>query len=320
MNAGDNLVQAARSALADAMEAEDAVMLLGEDVGTGGPFGLTRGLADKHGVGRVRNTPICEGSFVGAAVGLALAGGRPFVDIMFDDFATLASDQLFNNAAKIHFMSGGRYSVPLTIWTVAGAEGRWGAQHSQSLAGWFAQVPGIKVLSPSSPKMMYSSVLEALTDPDPVVLFVDRRLLYSRAELPGDDGSPWQARVIKGGSDVTVAASGSLAHSALEAAHAFPDGVVEVIDLQRLAPIDVSVIVESVARTSRLVIAHDEARCGGIAAAVASEVYERGYWSLEAPIQRVTCPPTPVPFAGPLEDAYVVSATDIVDAIALVRE
>jgi pyruvate/2-oxoglutarate/acetoin dehydrogenase E1 component len=310
----DNLVQAARSALAEAMEADESVVVLGEDVASGGPFALTRALHERYGDRRVRNTPISEASFMGVGVGMALGGARPFVDVMFNDFVTAASDQLFNHAAKIHFMSGGRYSVPLTVWTIAGAGTRWGAQHSQRLDGWFAQVPGLKVLVPSSPAMMHSSVAAALADPDPVVVLADRELLYKRGTLPGDDGSPWQPRVVREGSDVTLLASGRLVWLALEVAAEMSSSV-EVIDLQLAAPLRIEPIRSSLAKTARLVIVHDEVACGALGAMLESAVYESCFWDLEAPVVRVTSPATPVPAAASLEDAYMLDAEDIRDGI-----
>jgi pyruvate dehydrogenase E1 component beta subunit len=314
MSPTQNLIQAARNALAARMVADERVVVLGEDVSGGGPFALTKGLIEEHGERRVRNTPICEGTFVGAAVGMALGGRRPLVDIMFNDFLTVASDQLFNAAAKTYFMSGGRYSVPLTVWTVAGAEGSWGAHHSQHLAGWMTQLPGLKVLAPSTPAMMAASMTAALEDPDPVVLLVDRPLLYSRAGLPGDDESPWQPRVVRPGDDVTVLASGRTTHVAVEAAEGLSASV-EVIDLQRVAPLDIEPIVASVQRTKRLVIVHDEVSCGGLTTLLESEIVSRAFWDLDAPVLRVTSPATPVPAATVLEQAYIVGADDVARAI-----
>jgi pyruvate/2-oxoglutarate/acetoin dehydrogenase E1 component len=309
-----NLIQAARSALDGAMREEPGVVVLGEDVASGGPFGLTKKLADSYGTDRVRNTPISEGAIMGAAVGLALAGGRPFVDLMFNDFVTAASDQLMNHAAKVHFMSGGAYSVPLTVWTVGGAGTRWGAQHSQRLDGWLAQVPGLKVLSPASPAMTRVAVAEALADPDPVVVFVDRALLYDRRPLPRDDGSPWTARVVQKGDALTVAATGRLVHLAMEASRGA--GIdAEVVDVQRLAPLEVGPVVESLDRTSRLLVLHDEAAMGAMSALLVEAVYEQGFWSLDAPIKRLTAPATPVPAAAELEDAHVIGGEDIVRAM-----
>jgi pyruvate/2-oxoglutarate/acetoin dehydrogenase E1 component len=307
---GSTTVQAARSGLEEAMRQDERVVVIGEDVTAGGPFTLTKGLVERYGTERVRNTPICEGAFTGASVGLALAGGRPFVDIMFNDFVTAASDQLFNNAAKIHYMSGGRYSVPLTVWTIAGAGTRWGAHHSQHLEGWLAQVPGLKVLAPSSPEMMRRSVGAALEDPDPVVIVADRSRLMSRDPLPGDDGSPWSARTIRAGSDMTLLASGRLAHLALVVADSI-DVSVEVIDLQRLAPLDISAVIASLERTSRLAIVHDEAAPGPLSSMIASRVYDEGFWLLDAPIRVLTSPHAPIPAGAQLEDSYMIGSADI---------
>ncbi len=304
---GPTYTEAARKALGAAMEGDDSVYVLGEDVTAGGPFGITKGLVDAHGTDRVRNTPISEGAVAGAAVGLALAGKRPFLDLMFNDFITLASDQLFNNAAKIHFMGGGRYSVPLTIWTTVGGASRWGAHHSQRLDGWFTQVAGLKVLAPSTPAAVGAAVTAALADPDPVVILADRPLLYSRAELAEADASPWATRRIAAGDDVTIATTGRLAHLAVKVAGE-AEVSADILDLQRLAPFDATPVIESARRTSRLLILHDEVSCGAIAPAIATAVYDAVGSGLAAPIARVTSPATPVPAGAVLEDAYAVSA------------
>lgn len=310
----ETLIEAARNGLAEAMRADPGVMALGEDVTSGGPFGLTKGLSAEFGPNRIRNTPISEASFVGVGIGLALGGAHPLIDVMFNDFLTLASDQLFNHAAKIHFMSGGRYSVPLSVWTVGGAGTRWGAQHSQRLDGWLSQIPGLKVVSPSSPEMMRNTMREALSDPDPVVILVDRTLLYSRTALPGDDGSPWQARIVSEGNRVTVAASGRLTHMALEFARNRP-GEIELIDLQRLAPLDITTVCKSVEKTNRLVLLNDEVSNGGLVASLALAVYDRAYWLLDAPIAHLTSPSTPVPAAPNLEDAFMITSSAIESVI-----
>jgi pyruvate/2-oxoglutarate/acetoin dehydrogenase E1 component len=302
----------------EALMAEDeTVLVLGEDVAVGGPFGLTKDLAKRFGAERVRNTPISEAATMGVAVGLALAGRRPIVDLMFDDFLTLASDQLFNHAAKIHHMSGGRRSVPLTVWTTGGAGTRWGAQHSQRIDGWLAGVPGLKVLAPTTPAMAAASLSAAVDDPDPVVILADRTLLYRRWELPGDDGSPWANRLVHEGSDLTIAASGRTVALALEAVE--ETGVsADVVDLQRIAPLDVSVLVPSIERTSRLLVVHDEAAGTGVADRVARAAYEQAFWLLDAPVEIVTPPATPVPAAPVLEDAFQVQRNDIAAAIGRV--
>ncbi len=308
------LLASARSALQVALREDQRVRVLGQDVTAGGPFGLTKTLVNEFGTARICNTPISEGAIMGTAIGLALGGERPFVDLMFCDFLTAASDQLFNHAAKINFMSGGRYSVPLTVWTIGGAGTRWGAQHSQRLDGWLTQVPGLKVLAPASAAAAANAMAAAFDDPDPVVIIADRALLYRKDELPGDDESPWNTRTVRAGQDMTVAATGRLVHLALEAGQESATDI-EVLDLQRLAPLDISRVVESVERTSRLLILHDEAATGGFAASLSAAVYENAFAALDAPIQRLTSPPTPVPAAPNLEDAYVVDVNDIAKAI-----
>jgi pyruvate dehydrogenase E1 component beta subunit len=298
------------------MDADPDIVVLGEDVAAGGPFGLTKGLAERHGRERVRNTPISEGATMGAAIGLALAGRKPLVDLMFNDFLTLASDQLFNHAAKLHFMSGGKQSVPICIWTTGGSGTRWGAQHSQRLDGLLAAVPGLKLLAPSTPAMAASSLAAGLQDPDPVVILADRTLLYERWELPGEDGSPWRSRLVSRGDEVTIVASGRTVALALEAVARL--GIdADVIDLQRIAPLDITAVIASVQRTSRLLVVHDEAAGGGVAERVASEVmsYEEAFWSLDAPVEFVRGAPTPVPAGPELEDAYRVSSASIEAAI-----
>jgi pyruvate dehydrogenase E1 component beta subunit len=307
-------IQAGRDALDAAMAGDSRVMVLGEDVGAGGPFGLTKGLVDAHGTDRVRNTPISEGAVMGVAIGLALGGRRPFVDLMFCDFVTAASDQLFNHAAKIRFMSGGTYSVPLTVWTIGGAGTRWGAQHSQRLDAWLAQVPGLKVLAPATPAAAAAAVGAALADPDPVVLFADRSLLYSRTPLPGDDESPWRSRVVQRGTEITIAATGRLVHVALEAARTTGSSV-EVVDVQRLAPLDVDPVIESAARTGKVLVLHDEAGPGAMAALISTAVYDEAFWTLDAPIMQLTSPSTPVPAAARLEDEYRLDVNSVALAI-----
>ncbi|WP_276947607.1 alpha-ketoacid dehydrogenase subunit beta [Ferrimicrobium acidiphilum] len=314
-----SLIQAARSALLESMNHDRGVLVLGEDVASGGPFGLTKGLAEEFGTDRVRNTPISESFFIGVGIGLALAGARPLVDIMFNDFLTLVSDQLFNQDAKIHFMSGGRHSVPLTVWTIGGAGTRWGAQHSQRLDGWLTQIPGIKVLAPSSPAMMFKSMKAALADHNPVVLMVDRSLLHSQEDLPGDNGSPWNSRIVLPGRDLTLVSTGRLIHLSLDVAQSFP-GRVEIIDLQRTRPIGVDLIRESVTKTGKLLVVHDEVSNGGFLASIALAIYDSVYFSLDAPIAHLTSLGTPVPAAPELEDAFLIDSLSIKRAITEILE
>jgi pyruvate/2-oxoglutarate/acetoin dehydrogenase E1 component len=315
-----SMIEAARTALDERMHAEAGVVVLGEDVVEGGPFGLTKGLAERHGNERLRNTPISEAAVMGAAIGLALGEKRPFVDLMFNDFMTVASDQLFNHAAKIRFMSGGRYSIPLVVWTVGGAGTRWGAQHSQRLDGWFAQVPGLKVLAPSTPAAAYAAVTEAIADPDPVVVLADRSLLFESGGLPGDERiDPWRARRVLDGDRLTVVATGRLVHLARDVALA-ADLSVDLLDVQCIAPLDIQPILESLERTARILIVHDEAGGAGAAATLAAAVYEQGFWLLDAPVGRLTSPATPVPAAAGLEDAFCITAEKIESAMRSVLE
>jgi pyruvate/2-oxoglutarate/acetoin dehydrogenase E1 component len=310
------VTQAARQALADTMAADDTVVVIGEDVASGGPFGLTKQLAERHGAERVRNTPISEGAVMGVAVGLALAGGRPVVDLMFNDFVTAASDQLFNHAAKLHFMGGGRAAVPITVWTTGGAGTRWAAQHSQRLDGWFAAVPGLKLLAPASPAATYAAVSAAVADPDPVIVFADRSRLLTRDPLPGDEGEidPWRSRTVRRGGRLTLATTGRLVHLACVIADEEQLDV-EVVDLQRLAPLDVEGVLTSLDRTGRLLLVHDEAAPGAMTAMLATAVVEQGFWLLDAPIARLIAPATPVPAGAELEDAHVIDADDLKHAI-----
>lgn len=309
-------IEAARRELSSLMDDDDSVVVLGEDVADGGPFGLTKGIARRVGKARVRNTPISENAVVGVGVGLALGGRRPFVDLMFNDFLTLCSDQLFNHAAKIEYMSGGRYQVPLTVWTVAGGGLGWGAQHSQRLDGWIMQVPGLKLLVPSDPKAVAASLRAAVLSESPVVVMADRELLYSTDGLPGDWESPWKSRIVRNGSAATVVTTGRLAHLALEVAER--DGIdAEIIDLQCLAPLDHRLIVDSVSRTGRALIIHDEAEGLGVSTYIASVVYREAFGQLMEPIRTLTSPPTPVPAGVPKESEYRISAEEIAEVMSV---
>ena len=299
-----------------AMSSDERIAILGEDVGEGGPFGLTKDLASRFGDERIRNTPISEGGVMGVAIGMALGGMHPVVDLMFNDFITLASDQLFNHAAKLHFMSGGRLRVPLTVWTVGGAGTRWGAQHSQRLEGWLIQVPGLKVLAPSTAETMAASMSAALQTDDPVIVFADRSLLYQRGNsISGSSTSPWRSRIVKEGNDVTLATCGRLLPMAYDLATRNASPSIEVIDLQVLAPMDVDTILRSVERTGRLLIVHEGGTNGSVADVIAARVADAGFWSLDAPIRRVVPPATPVPAAPNLEDSYMIGEEQILSAI-----
>jgi pyruvate dehydrogenase E1 component beta subunit len=300
------------------MRADPRVLVLGEDVAEGGPWGATAGLAEEFGEERVRNTPISEAAICGIAIGAAQSGRRPVVEVMFVDFLTLALDQLVNQAAKAHFMSGGQLEVPLVLRTQGGAGQRGGAQHSQSLEAWLAHVPGLKVVLPSTAADAAGLLASAIADPNPVVV-VENKTLYFRKEQVPEDGERVPiglARLARPGQDVTVVALSRLVPEALAAADELAEeGIeLEVIDPRTLVPLDLDTIVESVSRTHRLVIAHEAVTHGGFGAEIAAQVQEAAFDELDAPIARVGAPFSPVPFSPPLEDAYLPGRTEVTAA------
>jgi acetoin:2,6-dichlorophenolindophenol oxidoreductase subunit beta len=315
-------LQAITDTLSEAMRANSTVLIIGEDVAEGGPWGATRGLAEAFGAERVRNTPISEAAICGIAIGAAQSGLRPVVEIMFIDFVTLALDQLVNQAAKGHFMSGGQLTVPLVVRTQGGAGQRGAAQHSQSLEAWLTHVPGLKVVMPSTASDAAGLLASAIADPNPVV-FVENKTLYFRKEdIPDDrpDVPIGRARVVRAGRDVTVVALSRLVAEALAAAEELAAGgiEVEVIDPRTLVPLDIATIVESVGRTHRLVVAHEAVAHGGFGAEVVAQVQQAAFDELDAPIRRVGAPFAPVPFSPPLEDAYLPGRRDVVTAVRAV--
>jgi acetoin:2,6-dichlorophenolindophenol oxidoreductase subunit beta len=315
-------LQAITDTLSEAMRADSTVLIIGEDVAEGGPWGATRGLAEAFGAERVRNTPISEAAICGIAIGAAQSGLRPVVEIMFIDFVTLALDQLVNQAAKGHFMSGGQLTVPLVVRTQGGAGQRGAAQHSQSLEAWLTHVPGLKVVMPSTASDAAGLLASAIADPNPVV-FVENKTLYFRKEDIPDDGPDvpiGRARVVRAGRDVTVVALSRLVAEALSAAEELAAGgiEVEVIDPRTLVPLDIATIVASVGRTHRLVVAHEAVAHGGFGAEVVAQVQQAAFDELDAPIGRVGAPFAPVPFSPPLEDAYLPGRRDVVTAVRAV--
>jgi pyruvate/2-oxoglutarate/acetoin dehydrogenase E1 component len=302
-------------ALFDAMRADERVFVIGEDVAEGGPYTATAGLAEEFGVERVINTPISEAAICGVAIGAAQSGRRPVLEIMFIDFITLALDQLVNQAAKAHFMSGGQLTVPLVVRTQGGAGQRGGAQHSQSLESWLTHIPGLKVVMPSRAADVRGLLASAIADPNPVV-FIENKTLYFRREDVPDDPEPvpiGRANTLREGRDVTIVALSRLVSEGLAAADRLAgDGVeAEVLDPRTLVPLDLETIVESVRRTNRLVVAHEAVEHGGFGAEVAAAVQAAAFDYLDAPIERVGAPFTPVPLTPPLEDAYLPGAEEI---------
>jgi pyruvate dehydrogenase E1 component beta subunit len=308
-------VKAINGAMAKAMRSDERVFVLGEDVAEGGPYTTTAGLAEEFGTGRVINTPISESAIAGVAVGAAQSGMRPVLEIMFIDFITLALDQVVNQAAKAHFMSGGQLSVPMVLRTQGGAGTRGGAQHSQSLEAWLTHIPGLKVVMPSTAVDAGGLLATAIEDPNPVVFIENKTLYFKREEVP-DEIEPvplGRARVMRKGDDVTIVALSRLVGDALSAAERLAgEGVeAEVIDPRTLVPLDLETIVRSVEKTNRLVIAHEAVEHGGFGAEIAAEVQAVAFDHLDAPIERVGAPFSPIPLSPPLEDAYIPGADDI---------
>ncbi len=312
-------IEILRQALDEELARDQTVHLLGEDVAAGGAFGVTKGLAQKHGAGRVRNTPISEAAITGIATGAALCGLRPVLEIMLIDFATLALDCLVNQTAKYRYMSGGQLAVPMVVRTQAGAAGGAAAQHSQSLEAWFIHVPGLVVVAPSSPVEAYGLLKSAIRLGDPV-LFIEHKRLYAQKEtLVTDLELPpiGKARVVRPGSDVTVIAYSAMVRDALDAAEELARSGIsaEVIDLRTLLPLDMGTIAASVAKTHRVVIAHEAVRNGGVGAEIAARIACDLFDELDAPIVRVGCPFAPIPFAPELERALLPGAENIVRAV-----
>jgi pyruvate/2-oxoglutarate/acetoin dehydrogenase E1 component len=313
-------IKAITGALAEAMRADERVFVLGEDVAEGGPYTATAGLAEEFGTARVINTPISEAAITGVAIGAAQSGLRPVLEIMFVDFITLALDQLVNAAAKAHFMSGGQLTVPLVVRTQGGAGQRGAAQHSQSLESWLTHVPGLKVVMPSRAVDAAGLLAAAIRDPNPIV-FVENKTLYFRREEVPEQPEPVEigaAAILREGRDVTVVALSRLVHEALAAAERLSaeDGMeVEVIDPRTLVPLDLGTIVESVGRTTRLVVAHEAVEHGGVGAEIAAQVQAAAFDYLDAPIVRVGAPFAPIPLSAPLEDAYLPGADEVVAAV-----
>jgi pyruvate dehydrogenase E1 component beta subunit len=312
--------RAIQRALADAMAADDAVIVIGEDVGaSGGPFGVTRGLLERFGAERVRDAPIAEAGIVGAAVGAALCGLRPVVEIMFMDFVTLAMDALVNQAAKARFMSGGQSGVPLVVRLPHGGGVSAGPQHSQCLEAWFAHVPGLKVVVPSTPADAYGLLRAAIDDPDPV-LFVEHKALYAAKGELADDPPPvaiGSGRIVRAGTAATIVAYGAAVPEAAAAAAALDaDGIAaEVIDLRSLQPWDEALVLESLRKTHALVVVHEAVVPFGAGAEIAARMAEIGFDELDAPIVRLGAPFMPVPFATALEQRCRPAADAIAAAV-----
>lgn len=311
--------EALREALVEEMERDPEVFLFGEDIGVyGGCFGVTRGLLEQYGPDRVRETPISEPSVVGLAVGAAILGARPVVEVMFMDFITLAMDQIVNHAAKFRYMYGDQVRVPLVIRCPSGAGRAYGATHSQTLEAWFMHVPGLRVVAPATATDAKGLLKTAIRDDNPV-LFIENKVLYQSRELvpEGEFTIPFgQARTVCQGNDVTIVAYSRMAREAEKAAGILAaEGIgAEVIDLRTLAPLDIETVIESVAKTGRVVLVEEGTRTGGVCAEIGMQIFEQAWDSLDAPIRRITTPDIPVPFSPALEAAVIPAAGDIAAA------
>jgi len=306
--------QAVNEALAEELRRDETVFVIGEDVAEAGtPFKVLAGLVEEFGSQRVLDSPISEAGITGLGVGAAMTGMRPVVDIMFGDFLTLVMDQLANQAAKAHYMSGGQLKVPLTLRTTMGATRRSAAQHSQSLQAWVAHVPGLKVALPATPADAKGLLKTAIRDDNPVVVIEDKMDYAVKGEVP-DDGDytiPFGvAEVKRSGEDVTIVATSSMVRVALAAAEQLEaDGIsAEVVDPRTLSPLDERTLVRSAEKTGRAIVVDEGHRRYGVTAELASVIADGAFYSLDAPVKRLGALDVPVPFSPPLEDVTVPTA------------
>jgi pyruvate dehydrogenase E1 component beta subunit len=311
--------QAIREALAEEMRRDKTVCIMGEDVAEAGtPFKVLSGLLEEFGKERVLDTPISEAGFTGLAVGAAMTGMRPVVDIMFGDFITLTMDQMVNQAAKIHYMSGGKWKVPMVMRTTMGATRRSAAQHSQSLHAWFCHVPGLKVVLPSTPYDAKGLLKAAIRDENPVVFFEDKMMYKLKGAVPADDYVvPLGVADIKRvGEDITFVATSSMVQVALGAATLLDEiGIsAEVVDPRTMWPLDEKTLVDSVKKTSRAIVLDEGYERYGVTAELASVIATGAFYDLDAPVKRMGAMHVPIPFSPPLEDVTVPTEQTVFEA------
>src|SRR6266704_2243216 len=312
--------QAVREALAEEMRRDTRVCIFGEDVAEAGtPFKVLSGLVEEFGAERVMDTPISEAGFTGVGVGAAMTGLRPVVDIMFGDFLTLTMDQMVNQAAKAHYMSGGHWRVPMVMRTTLGATRRSAAQHSQSLHAWFSHVPGLKVVLPSTPYDAKGLLKTAIRDENPVVFFEDKMMHHKlKGPVPSEEYTiPFGvADVKRAGSDITIVATSSMVQVALGAAKLLEefDISAEVIDPRTVWPLDEKTIIGSAKKTSRAIVVDEGYERYGVTAEIASVIAEGAFYDLEAPVKRIGAMHVPIPFSPPLEDATVPNEQTVFEA------
>ena len=313
------LGEAIREALAEELRRDSRVFILGEDIAEAGhPFKVLTGLVSEFGPERILDTPISEAGFTAVAVGAAMTGMRPVVDIMFGDFVTLTMDQMVNQAAKIHYMSGGKWKVPMVMRTTLGATRRSAAQHSQSLHAWFCHIPGLKVVMPSTPYDAKGLLKTAIRDENPVVFFEDKMMYRLKGPVPTEEYTiPLGVADIKRiGNDVTIVATSSMVQVALGAASLLEEAGVsaEVIDPRTLWPLDEKTIIDSVKKTSRAMVIDEGYERYGVTAEIASVIAQGAFFDLEAPVKRMGAMHVPIPFSPPLEDVTVATEKSVFEA------
>ena len=312
--------QAMRAAMQAAMQADDRVFLMGEDVGQyGGCFAVSTGLLDEFGPERIRDTPLSESAFVGAGIGAAMGGMRPIVEIMTVNFSLLALDQIVNNAATLRHMSAGQCGVPLVIRTTTGGGRQLAAQHSHSFDGWYAHIPGLKIVAPGTIADFRWMLGPALADPDPVMIFEHGALYGAEGDVPDTDpGLPLERAVVRrSGSDVTIVTFGGTLPTCLTAADTLAEEGIdaEVIDLRSLRPLDDATIMESVTRTHRAIVVDEGWRSVGLSGEIAARIMEQAFYELDAPVGRVATAEVPLPYPRHLEQAALPSAEGVADAV-----
>lgn len=313
--------EALREAMEEEMERDRSVFIMGEDVGVfGGCFGVTGDLVEKFGEDRVRDTPITETAIIGSAVGAAMTGSRPIAEIMFAGFLGVPMDEIFNQAAKMCYMTGGQAKVPMVLRAPNGAGIGAAAQHSERTEAWFTHVPGLKVVYPSTPADAKGLLKSAIRDDNPVIFFEHKILYNHTGEVPDDKDLTiplGKADVKREGKDLTVVATGILVTYALEAAEKLAEeGIeIEVIDPRTLVPFDKETVLDSVEKTGKLIIASEETKRGSFASEISAVVAEEGLFLLEQPIKRVCAPDAPVPFSSVLEKAYIPGPEKIISAV-----
>lgn len=310
--------EALRQALREALLADQKVFLMGEDVGSyGGTYAVSKGLLAEFGPQRIRDTPLSELGFVGAGIGAALGGMHPVVEIMTVNFSLLALDQIVNTAAAMRHMSGGQFNVPLVIRMATGAGRQVAAQHSHSLEGWYAHIPGIRVLAPATVADAYGMLAPALADPDPVIIFEHAQLYNMEEDIVQNACDIDTAAVRRAGTDVTlITYGGSLPKTLLAAQQLGEQGIAaEVIDLRVLRPLDTGAIVASVRKTHRAVVIDEGWKTGSLAAEIVAQIMEQAFYELDAPVARVCSAEVPVPYARHLEEAALPQPAAIVAAV-----